>query len=335
MLVHRVGACQEPLEVVEADVEGYGEADGGPDRVTATNPALESKHVGRVDAKLGNLTLVGGQRNKVLRDGGFVAVDTRPGEEPFLCRVGIGASLGGSEGLRSDEEEGGLGIASTKGFFNVGAVDVGDEVEGQVAVAVGLESFRNHDGTAKKRSQQRKKERKEEAAILQIRSTDSNVHDAPDFLSCVALPVAGANLLGEFSHVVKNCIDTLDDAVSVDLHGLVADIAQSNVVDGAFLGEVDLLAGEHLMAQLLDASRLSEFDQQSQCFLGNQVLGKVKQDLAAILVGEAPRKLAEPLGVFGEELLEVEVLASGGVMVLEGMPCGQIGGLGEGHGLGY
>lgn len=68
VLVHGVGTAEELVKVVVADVQSNAQADGAPNRVTAADPALEPKHVGAVDAKLGDLGLVGGQGSKVLGD---------------------------------------------------------------------------------------------------------------------------------------------------------------------------------------------------------------------------------------------------------------------------
>ena len=143
VLVHGVGATEELVEVVVANVERNAQTDGAPDGVSATDPALEAKHVLAVDTKLGNLLLVGGEGNKVL---GNLALVVGLLEEPRLGRVGVGRRLSGSEGLGGDEEKGGLGVGGLESLGHVGAVDVGHEMEGHVVSAVVLESFRNHDG---------------------------------------------------------------------------------------------------------------------------------------------------------------------------------------------
>lgn len=145
VLVHGVGTGQELVEVVVADVDGNAEADGAPDGVATADPALEAEHVLGVDAELGDLLLVGRQSNEVLGD---LALAVGLLEEPGLGGVGVGGGLGGGEGLGGDQEQSGLGIRVGEGLCHVGAVNVGDEVEGHVPGAVVLESLGDHDGAA-------------------------------------------------------------------------------------------------------------------------------------------------------------------------------------------
>lgn len=145
VLVHLVGAGKELVEVVVANVDGDAEANGTPDGVATTNPALEAEHVLGVDAELGDLLLVGGQSNKVLGD---LTLAVRLLEEPRLGRVGVGGSLCGGEGLGGDQEEGGLGVRVGESLGHVGAVNVGDKVKGLVLGTVVLEGLSDHDGAA-------------------------------------------------------------------------------------------------------------------------------------------------------------------------------------------
>lgn len=107
---------------------------------------------------------------------------------------------------------------------------------------------------------------------IQVRATDTNVNDGINLLASVALPLAAANLLAELLHVVENLVDALNDAHTVNLHGLVRGITEGNMVDGTVLSEVDLLAGEHVIAKLLEASLFSKLDQELDGFLSDKVL---------------------------------------------------------------
>ena len=51
MFVHLVGAGQQPAEVVHAHDQGDGQADGGPQRITASHPVPELEHVVPVDTE--------------------------------------------------------------------------------------------------------------------------------------------------------------------------------------------------------------------------------------------------------------------------------------------
>lgn len=67
MTVGEVGAVEKLLEVVEADTEGDGKANGRPERVASADPVPEGEHVGFVDAKVAHLGSVRGQCHEVLR----------------------------------------------------------------------------------------------------------------------------------------------------------------------------------------------------------------------------------------------------------------------------
>lgn len=143
VVVHGVGTSEELVEVLEANVESDGQADGGPNGVATTNPALETEHVLGVNTELGDLGLVGRKSNEVLGD---LALTIGLLEEPRLGGVGIGGGLGGGEGLGGNEEEGSLGVGGGEGLGHVGAVNVGDEVKGHVLGAIVLEGLSDHDG---------------------------------------------------------------------------------------------------------------------------------------------------------------------------------------------
>lgn len=145
VLVHGVGTGQELVEVVVADVQRNGQADGTPHGVAATHPRLEAEHVLLVNAELGDLALVGRKSNEVLGDVRLVLGRL---QEPGLGRVGIGAGFGGGEGLGGDQEEGGLRVGVLERFGDVGAINVGHKVQGQIGVAIGLQGLSDHDGAA-------------------------------------------------------------------------------------------------------------------------------------------------------------------------------------------
>ena len=55
VFIHRVGAGEQFLKVVEADGNGDGQANGGPERVASADPVPELEHVVRVDAEIRDL----------------------------------------------------------------------------------------------------------------------------------------------------------------------------------------------------------------------------------------------------------------------------------------
>lgn len=145
VLVHGMSTAKELVEVVKANVESNAQTNGTPDRVTATDPALEAKHVLAVDTKLGDLLLVGGESNKVL---GNLALVVGLLEEPLLGCVGVGGGLGSGEGLGGNEEKSGLGVRVLKSLGDVCTVNVGDEMKLHVVSTVVLESLSDHDRAA-------------------------------------------------------------------------------------------------------------------------------------------------------------------------------------------
>ncbi|RUP47744.1 hypothetical protein BC936DRAFT_145378 [Jimgerdemannia flammicorona] len=58
VVVHLVSAEEELMEVLVANENGDGEADGRPERVAATHPVPKGEHVACIDPKLGHLLRV-------------------------------------------------------------------------------------------------------------------------------------------------------------------------------------------------------------------------------------------------------------------------------------
>ncbi|EPE06598.1 hypothetical protein F503_02726 [Ophiostoma piceae UAMH 11346] len=318
VLVHGVRASQELVEVVVANVEANGQANGAPDRVAAADPGLKAKHVALVDAELGNLLLVGGQGNKVLGNVGNIAAGLF--QEPGLGCVGVGGGLGRRERLGGDQEQRGLGVGGGQRLGHVGAVNVADKVQRRAGGAVVLEGLGDHDGA-------------------QVGAANADVDNVSQLLAGVAGPGAAADLLAELLHVLEHVVDAAGDGGdldAVDLHGpgLGADIAQSGVVDGTVLGKVDLLAGEHALALLGDLGLGGELGEQRNSLLGQEVLAEVEQDVGLDAIAgnvggqlEDARELVKALGVLGKGVLEDKGLANGVAVLLELSPGGQRAGL--------
>lgn len=104
VVIHGMGASKKLVESVVADIESYTQPNSGPYRVSPANPLLETKHVLGIDTELADCLLVGGQGNKVLRDGGSIVFYCRLGKEPFLSCVGVRTCFGGGEGLGRNKE---------------------------------------------------------------------------------------------------------------------------------------------------------------------------------------------------------------------------------------
>ena len=150
VLVHGVATSKEVVEVVVTNVQADGKTNGTPDGVTATDPVGEAEHVLLVNTELGDLLLVGRESNEVLGNCRLVLCVS---EEPLLSGVGVGGGLSSGEGLGSDKEESSLGVRVAEGLSHVGTVNVGDEVELHVTLAVRLKSLGDHDGAAIQKSE--------------------------------------------------------------------------------------------------------------------------------------------------------------------------------------
>jgi hypothetical protein len=115
-----------------------------------------------------------------------------------------------------DEEERFVRREVAHGFGEVGAVDVGDEAEGEVALRVVPESFIRHHRT-------------------EVGAADADVDDVADALSGVAFPLAAADAVGEGGHLVEHGVNRGNDVFAVDLNGFGFWSAQSDVQHGAVL----------------------------------------------------------------------------------------------------
>ena len=96
-----------------------------------------------------------------------------------------------------------------------------------------------------------------------------------DLLAGNALPLTGAHALGEGIHAVEDLVHVGDDilAVNDELALLACRTAKRGVQDGAVLGSVDVLAGEHGVAALLELHLAGKIAQQLDGLIGHQVLG--------------------------------------------------------------
>lgn len=168
------------------------------------------------------------------------------------------------------------------------------------------------------------------ASHIQIRASDTNVDDSLNLLASVTLPLATSHLLREFLHVLEDGVDFLNDALAIDLHGLVGNIAQGDVVDGTVFREIDGLSLEHVIAKLLQVGLLGELHEKGECLIGDEVLGEVEQDLLVIRrILEGPAELLEALRVLLEIFLQDNILAQSVVVLLESFPGAQFSSLRE------
>ncbi|MGZ2406604.1 hypothetical protein ACVIKO_003864 [Rhizobium ruizarguesonis] len=141
----------------------------------------------------------------------------------------------------------------------MGAVDIGNEMGARTVMEGGKRQSR-HDGA-------------------EIRAADADIDDIGDRLAGRALQRPGADAVGKLAHGGKHGIDVGHDVLAVDQDRRVGAVAQCGVQNGAILGEVDRLAGEHFLALLLDAAVFGELHQELEDVVIHRRLGKIHQQV--------------------------------------------------------
>ena len=301
--VHGVEAGEEVGEALGANRDGQGGTHGGIHGVAAAHPAPEAEGVGRVNAELGDLVQGGGHGDEVLGDrfllGGLVGDDaalTQAVEQPGAHDLGVRDGLERREGLGRDDHEGRLGVQVLRGLARVGGVNVGDEAALQALLDVGLEGLIRHDGA-------------------QVGAADADIDDGLDGLARDADPLAGADAAGEGVDLLEDLVHVGDGVLAVDRQGVGRGAAQRGVQDGAVLGDVDVLARVHAVAQLQDAGLLSKGEEVAHQRGAHEVLRQVDMQVGSI-EGES----LGAVGVVREQLAQVGIEVVG--QLVERVPRG-------------
>ena len=309
VLVDGVEALEELLEALGAEHDDQRQAHGGIDGIAAANPVPETEGVGGVDAEGLNLLESGGNGDEVLGHGlGVLLIGTVDGalslellEHPGLDLAGVGEGLERGEGLGDDDYERGLGVQALELLGLVVGVDVGDIAAVDAGVGIGAQSLVGHDRA-------------------QVGAADADGHQMLDLLAGNALPLTGAHTLGKSVHAVEDLVHVGDDILAVDdeLALLGCRAAKRGVQDGAVLGGVDVLAGEHGVAALLELHLAGKIAQQLDGLIGHQVLGQVEVQVTGVKA-----QLVHALGIGGEPGLEVDALGLELLLMgLERLPSG-------------
>ena len=309
VLVDGVEALKELLEALGAEHDDQRQAHGGVDGVAAADPVPEAEDVGGVDTEGLDLLECGGNGDEVLGNGvGVLLIGTVDGalslellEHPGLDLAGVGEGLERGEGLGDDDHERGLGIEALELLCLIVGVDVGDVAAVNTGVGVGTQGLVGHDRA-------------------QIGAADADGHQVLDLFAGNTLPLTGAHALGEGIHAVENLVHVGDDVLAVDdeLALLACRAAQRGVQDGAVLGGVDVLAGEHGVAALLELHLAGKIAQQLDGLIGHQVLGQVEVQVTGVKA-----QLVHALCIGGEPGLEVDTFGLELLLMsLERLPSG-------------
>ena len=137
----------------------------------------------------------------------------------------------------------------------------------------------------------------------EVGAADADVDDGPDPLAGVAGPLAAPHPVGEPAHLVEDGVDRGNDVLAVDFDALVARRAERDVEDGAVFGDVDVLAGEHRIAELLDAGAASPSADEHAQRLGAHPLLRVVD----VEVARGHGEVGAALRIGREQLAQMDV----------------------------
>ena len=279
VLIHRMESGEHFAEVVRAEGNHVGEADGGIHRIATPYPIPEAKHVGGVNTELGDLLGVCGNGDEVLGDGGFVT--PQAGEGPVAGRGGIGHGFQRGKCFRGNDKKRLGGVEVVGGLGEVGAVNIGDEAEGERTVGVVAQGLVGHHRT-------------------EVGAADADIDDIFDALASVAFPFARADAVGKIGHTVENGMHLWNNINAIDFDRCRARSTKGGVEDGAVLGDVNLVATEHGVNLAAQIGGVRKIDQASDCLAIDQVFRIIQEK-----PGGFELELLGASGIGGEKLPEV------------------------------
>ena len=206
------------------------------------------------------------------------------------------------------------GVEVAGGLHEVRRIHIGHEPERQVAAGVVPQRLVGHHRA-------------------EVGAADADIDHVPDRFTGIALPVAGADPLGEGGHPVQDLVHLRDHVGPVDHQRAAPGHPQRDMQHGPVLGDVDRLAAEHGVPALLQAGLLGQLQEQPDGFAGDPVLGVVQvqpgglrgEALAAAGVGgeQVPQVPVADLVVVGFQRLPCRALAKGSSRHLLSPPGGQ------------
>ena len=183
-------------------------------------------------------------------------------DQPGAGGAGVGHRLEGREGLRRDDEQG------------LGRIEA-------AAASCGCRRRRRSRRSAA-RCHRRRRRRGRSPAMAGPRS-EPPIPMLTTLVSCLPVapvPGAGAHVVGEPAHAVEHLVDLGDDVVALVGDHRALGCSQRDVEHGPVLGDVDVLAGEHRIPELLDAGGAGEVGEQRDRVPGDPVLRPVDVEVA-------------------------------------------------------
>src|SRR5262249_21926005 len=216
-------------------------------------------------------------------------------EQPLASALSVGHRLQRREGLRRGDEERLRRVQVTRRLHEIGPVHVRHETKGHRAIAVVPERFVGHHRA-------------------EIRAANADVDDVADALTRMALPFAAPHPVRELGHGVEDGVDLGHDVLAVHDDRRATRSAQGDVQDGPIFGHVDLVAPEHGVDALPEATLRGQSTEQRDGLVGDPILGVVEIDPGR-LRGEA----LTTAWVLGEQRAEV-TLRDLLLVILERLP---------------
>jgi len=297
MAVHGLTAAQQLHETLGAESAIIsGTPDRRGQRKTPAHPIPEFKDILGGNAPCLRRPRIGGHGNDVPAQGGPVL---KMLQQPFAGSGGVGHGLLGGERLRGQDEQRRLRREGTQRLGQVAGIEVGDEMDLQVALGVEAQGGAGH-------------------ARAQVRAADADVNDVAQGAAAESDPVPRAHAAGGGGHPLPDLADARHDVDAADPQRATGRIAQRPVQCRPALGLVDLLAGEQAPGFLLQAAGPGQGEQQLHRLVVDRVFGIIEIN-ALGLEGIAPAALR----VGGEKIAQVPPLHAGGVL-LQGQPLGHL-----------
>ena len=184
-------------------------------------------------------------------------------QQPVARAVRVGHRFQRRECLRGDDEKRFLGIEIEGCFDYVGAVDVGDEAEGQSAVAVMFQGLVRHDGA-------------------KVRAADPDINDGLDALSRVSFPMAVTDTPRKIGHFIEHGMDLRYDVLAVHRNRFALRRTKRDMQNGPIFGHIDLFAPEHGVDPRAQAGLLRQIDQELERFVRDAVFRIVQENASRL-----------------------------------------------------
>lgn len=142
----------------------------------------------------------------------------------------------------------GFRIEKLQRIGNMRAVDIGNEMRTR-AVMEGRKRQRRHNRA-------------------EIGTANTNIDDVGNLFPGRTFQGAGTDRIGKLAHGCQNAVHIRHHVLVINENGRVGTIAQGGMQHGAVFGEVDGLAGEHLLALGLDTAFARElFEKRDDLFV--------------------------------------------------------------------